>query len=65
MAYMRRGFLMSSELLTSNDQEKELLGTARLIQHIRDNNVSWMVAGLVAYQMGILDKFLAYGAGMC
>lgn len=56
---------MSSELLTSNDQEKELLGTARLIQHIRDNNVSWMVAGLVAYQMGILDKFLAYGAGMC
>lgn len=43
----------------------DVIGAARLLQNIKDNNVTYMVAILVAYQLGVLDKLFNYGAGMC
>lgn len=43
----------------------DVIGVARLIQNLKDNNVTYMVGLLVAYQIGILDKLFNYGAGMC
>ena len=43
----------------------DLVGVARLLNNIKENNVTYMVAVLVAYQIGILDKVLTYGTGMC
>ena len=57
---------MSSEAPPVTQAETDnIVGTARLLTHIKENNVSWMIGMLVAYQMGILDKALAYGSGMC
>ena len=50
---------------TLSNNTSDLVGVARVINHVRENNVTWMVAAMLAYQMGILDRFLAYGAGMC
>ena len=58
---------MSSEeeAVSHTNTSDDLVGTARLLNHIKDNNVTWMIAILVSYQMGILDKFWNYGSGMC
>ena len=38
---------------------------ARLITHLRENNIAWIAACYVAWQMGILDKLFTYGSGVC
>jgi hypothetical protein len=55
---------ITSDASLSNNAN-DLVGLARVIDHVKENNVTWMVATMLAYQMGILDRFLAYGAGMC
>ncbi len=37
----------------------------RLLLHLKDNQIQYMIGILVAYQMGILDSLWTYGAGMC
>ncbi len=37
----------------------------RLLLHLKDNQIQYMIGVLVAYQMGILDSLWTYGAGMC
>ena len=37
----------------------------RLMLHLKENNLQYLVGVLVAYQMGILDSLWTYGAGMC
>lgn len=56
---------MTSEAANAEGETTQVMGLSRLFNNMKENNVSWMVAILVAYQMGILDKLLAYGAGMC
>lgn len=38
---------------------------ASLIEHIKQNNVSYLIGMLVMYQMGLLDRALTYGTGIC
>lgn len=70
MVFMRSVFMMTNESETVSESSlssnaNDLVGLARVIAHVRENNVTWMVATMLAYQMGVLDRFLAYGAGMC
>lgn len=46
---------------TTND----VIGVARLLNHLKENNVSWMIAALVAFQLGILQELYTYGTGLC
>jgi hypothetical protein len=55
---------MSNEDVSSSSTD-ELVGIARLLNHIKENNVSWMVGMLVAYQLGMMDQFWTYGTGLC
>lgn len=57
--------MSSEDNSVSHNTSDDLVGTARLLNHIKENNVTWLVALLVSYQMGILDKFWTYGTGMC
>ncbi len=43
----------------------EIIGLARLLNHAKENNISYLIATAVAYQMGILDFIFYYGVGMC
>ncbi len=42
--------------------------TARLtvlIEHMKQNNISYMIGTFVAWQMGLLDTVITYGSGIC
>lgn len=58
---------MSQEnaLETQQFDSSDVTALARLLLHVKENNVAYMIATLVAYQMGILDKIFTYGSGMC
>ena len=51
----------SAEPTTSDD----VIGLARLLQHAKDNNIAYLVAIAVAFQLGILQKLWTYGQGVC
>lgn len=38
---------------------------AMLIEHMKQNNLSYMVGMFVAWQMGLLDSVITYGSGIC
>ena len=43
----------------------DVIGLARLVQHAKDNNIAYLVATLVAFQLGILQELYTYGTGLC
>ena len=38
---------------------------ALFIEHMRQNNLSYIVGTFVAWQMGLLDSVVTYGSGIC
>ena len=58
---------MSGEnnLETNTFDSGDVTALARLSLHVKENNVAYLIATLVAYQMGILDKIFTYGSGVC
>lgn len=36
-----------------------------LIEHMKQNNISYMIGTFVAWQMGLLDTVITYGSGIC
>ena len=38
---------------------------AMLIEHMKQNNLSYMIGTFVAWQMGVLDSVITYGSGIC
>jgi len=43
----------------------ELTTVARLSLHVKNNNIAYLIGTLVAYQLGLLDKALELGSGLC
>ncbi len=54
-----------NDLETIQFDSGDVTALARLSLHVKENNVAYLIATLVAYQMGILDKIFTYGSGMC
>jgi hypothetical protein len=38
---------------------------ASVLQHIRQNNVSYLLAVLIGHMLGLTEKVVDYGQGMC
>lgn len=38
---------------------------AMIIEHMRANNLSYIVGTFAAWQMGLLDGLITYGSGIC
>jgi hypothetical protein len=38
---------------------------AMIVEHMRANNLSYIVGTFVAWQMGLLDSVITYGSGIC
>lgn len=38
---------------------------AMIIEHVRQNNIAYLIGVLISYQMGILDKVVTHGQGVC
>lgn len=54
-----------SNLDTNTLECGDVTASARLLLHVKENNIAYLIATLVAYQMGILDKIFTYGSGVC
>lgn len=56
----------SSDIIDSSLDSASTSSTSlRLLLHLKDNQIQYMIGILVMYQIGLLDKAWAYGAGMC
>lgn len=38
---------------------------ASIVEHMRQNNVAYLIGIYVGWQMGIVDKLFTYGSGVC
>jgi hypothetical protein len=38
---------------------------ASVINHVRNNNVAYLLGVLIAHMLGLLEKVWGYGSGMC
>ena len=36
---------------------------ASILEHVKQNNVSYLIGSLLAYQLGLLDQLVVWGAG--
>lgn len=36
-----------------------------IVKHLAERRIEYLLGTLIAYQMGFLDKVVAYGAGVC
>ncbi len=43
----------------------DVTAIARLSIHVKKNNIAYLVGTLVAYQIGLLDKAVTFGTGLC
>lgn len=38
---------------------------AKIVEHMRNNNIAYLIGIYVGWQMGLLDKVVTYGSGVC
>ena len=36
-----------------------------IIEHVKENNIAYLLGVLISYQMGLLDQVVTYGTGVC
>ena len=36
-----------------------------VIEHVKENNIAYLLGVLISYQMGLLDQVVTYGTGIC
>lgn len=36
-----------------------------IFEHVKQNNVAYLIAIFVSHQLGILDQVIIFGSGMC
>ena len=46
-------------------ESSDIAAASRLLIHVAERRIEYLVATLILYQMGILDKFFTYGSGIC
>lgn len=53
---------MKDEAITSAVQAGKMIA---IFDHIRQNNIAYLLGLLISYQMGLLDKVVTHGQGIC
>ena len=54
--------LETNEVTTAAMDVGQKINIAR---HLAERRIEYLLGTLIAYQMGLLDKLVAYGAGVC
>lgn len=56
---------MSAAEKLSMDTGASLTTGVRLLVHLKENNLTYLLGTLIAMQMGLLQKATEYGSGIC
>lgn len=43
----------------------DVVQKVNIARHFAERRIEYLLGTLIAYQMGLLDKLVAYGAGVC
>lgn len=43
----------------------EVTRAATVMEHVKENNIAYLIGILISYQMGLLDQVVTYGSGVC
>ncbi len=57
-----------SEVVLASPSTSETVvpnSSLRLLVHVQDNKVAYLIGVLVAHQIGVLDTLWTYGSGVC
>lgn len=55
----------ASTISEAGSAAAEITKAASIMQHIKENNIAYLIGILISYQMGLLDQVVTYGAGVC
>ena len=47
------------------DAAMDTARAASIIEHVKENNIAYLLGVLISYQMGLLDQVVTYGPGVC
>jgi hypothetical protein len=50
---------------TATEATTQALRVGLIVQHLRTNNTSYLLAVLIAHAMGLLEPVMTYGQGIC
>lgn len=53
------------EVPGTNIAPAKAIQLASIISHVRQNNVSYLLAVLISHMLGLTDRVVTYGQGMC
>ena len=56
---------MAAEVPTEAVAPLKAIQIASLLSHVRQNNVSYLLAVLIGHMLGLTEKVVDYGQGMC
>ena len=56
---------MSAADILNRDSGASLTTGVRLLVHLKENNLTYLLGTLIAMQMGLLQKATEYGSGIC
>lgn len=56
---------MSAQEAITADTAAGLTSGVRLLVHLKENNLTYLLGILIAMQMGLLQKATEYGSGIC
>ena len=56
---------MTTTETTMADTATSLTSGVRLLVHLKENNLTYLLGTLIAMQMGLLQKATEYGSGIC
>ena len=56
---------MSLESTTVVETAVDVTRATQCIEHVKQNNIAYLIGLFVAHQLGILDKVLLWGSGIC
>ena len=59
------GRMKRTETLDGASPCADITASLRIGKHLKENNLTYLVGLLAAMQLGILDKLISYGGGVC
>ena len=57
--------MATPDTTTMVESAAEITKAASVMQHVKENNIAYLLGVLISYQMGLLDQVVTYGAGVC
>lgn len=57
--------MASPDTATVVESTVEITKAASIMQHMKENNIAYLLGVLISYQMGLLDQVVTYGTGIC